>query len=76
MRLCRRRIYDVVDLDAWLDDCKSRGRARKEKSLWPEKKASTDAKTRHPGGSTASSRMDAAYAKALGFESERRQTNI
>jgi hypothetical protein len=68
VRLGRRRVYDVVDLDAWLDDHKSRGRASKEKSLWPEKEASTDARTRRTGGSTASSPMAAEYAKALGFE--------
>ena len=40
IRLGRRRVYDRVDLDRWLDDHKSRGRAIKEE-LWPEKKDST-----------------------------------
>ena len=44
IRLGRRRVYDRVDLDRWLDNHKSRGRAIKEE-LWPEKKDSTEGKT-------------------------------
>jgi hypothetical protein len=40
IRLGRRRVYDRIDLDRWLDDYKSRGRVIKE-DLWPEKKDST-----------------------------------
>ncbi|MET0117595.1 MAG: hypothetical protein ABW090_09235 [Sedimenticola sp.] len=68
IKLGRRCLYDVVDLDAWLDDYKSRGRARKE-VLWPVKKDSIDVKTRPTGGLIQSSQMDAEYAKALGVES-------
>jgi len=68
VRLGRRLVYDRVDLDAWLDEHKRRGRAMKEVS-WPEDEDSTDDKTHPSGGSTWSSRMDAEYAKALGFGS-------
>ena len=68
IRLGRRRVYDRVDLDRWLDDHKSRGRAIKE-DLWPEKKDSTEEKIRRTGGSTLSSRTDAEYAKALDLPS-------
>jgi hypothetical protein len=71
VRLGRRLLYDRVDLDAWLDEHKGRGRAVKE-TLWPEDEDSTDDKTRRTGGSTWSSRMDAEYAKALGFGSSTR----
>ena len=68
IRLGRRLVYDRVDLDRWLDDHKSRGRAIKE-DLWPEKKDSTEEKIRRTGGSTLSSRTDAEYAKALDLPS-------
>lgn len=68
IRLGRRRVYDRVDLDRWLDETKSRGRAIKEE-LWPEKKDSTEGKIRRIGGSTQSSRTDAEYVKALGLKS-------
>jgi hypothetical protein len=68
IRLGRRRVYDRVDLDRWLDEYKSRGRAIKEE-LWPEKKDSIDGKIRRIGGSTQSSRTDAEYAKVLGLKS-------
>ena len=63
IRLGRRRVYDRVDLDRWLDETKSRGRAIKEE-LWPEKKDSTDEKTRRIGGSRSSSQTDARYAES------------
>ena len=44
---------------------KCRGRAWKE-TLWPVNVDSTAARIRGSGGSTSFSRMDAAYAKALG----------
>jgi predicted DNA-binding transcriptional regulator AlpA len=68
VRLGRRLVYDRVDLDHWLDETKSRGRAIKE-DLWPEKKDSTEGTTRRTGGSTLSSRTDAEYAKALDLPS-------
>jgi hypothetical protein len=58
IRLGRRRVYDRVDLDRWLDDYKSRGRAIKEE-LWPEKKDSTEGRIHRIGGSTQSSQTDA-----------------
>ena len=68
IRLGRRRVYDRVDLDRWLDNHKPRGRAIKEE-LWPEKKDSTEGKTRPIGGSMSSSQTDAVYAKVLGLKS-------
>jgi len=68
IRLGRRLVYDRVDLDRWLDETKSRGRAIKEE-LWPEKKDSTDAKIHPTGGSRSSSQMDARYAEVLGLKS-------
>jgi predicted DNA-binding transcriptional regulator AlpA len=68
VRLGRRLVYDRVDLDRWLDETKSRGRAIKEE-LWPEKKDSTDVRTHRTGGSRSSSRTDAEYAKVLGLKS-------
>ena len=68
IRLGRRRVYDRVDLDRWLDNHKSRGRAIKEE-LWPEKKDSTGDKIHRTGGSKRSSRTDAEYVKALGLKS-------
>jgi hypothetical protein len=68
IRLGRRLVYDRVDLDRWLDETKSRGRAIKE-DLWPEKKVSTGGTTHRTGGSRLSSRTDAEYAKALDLPS-------
>jgi hypothetical protein len=68
VRLGRRLVYDRVDLDRWLNDYKSRGRAIKE-DLWPEKKDSTEGRTHRTGGSISSSRTDGEYAKALGLPS-------
>ncbi len=62
-----RNLWDRIDLDAWLDDHKRRGRAREE-NLWPEKEDYISARTRPTGGSTSSSPMDDAYAEALGLE--------
>ncbi len=68
IRFGRRTVYDLIDLDQWLDDYKSRGRAIKEE-LWPEKKDSTGDKIHRTGGSKRSSRTDAEYVKALGLKS-------
>ena len=48
----RRCVYDVLDLDAWLEEYKQREhwRAGKEKSLWPVKQESTGAQIQSSGG--------------------------
>jgi len=68
----RRSVYDRVDLDAWLDDYKHRGRAKKE-TLWPVKTDSTDGGTRATGGSILHYRTADAYAKALGLKTEKKR---
>lgn len=66
IKLGRRCVYDVLDLDAWLDEYKQRGRAGKEKSLWPNKKpGSIDVVTLDSGGLIQPSQMASAYAEAL-----------
>jgi hypothetical protein len=60
----RRCVYDRIDLDAWLDEYKSRGRARKEHS-WPVKAASTGDGTPVSGGSMSYCPAADAYAEAL-----------
>src|SRR5258708_5493087 len=64
VRFGRRVVYDRVDLDAWLDEYKSRGRARKE-TLWPVKPASTGERTLASGGSMSYCPTANAYAEAL-----------
>ena len=44
IKIGRRCVYDVLDLDAWLNEYKQRGRAGKEKTLWPVKPESTGAR--------------------------------
>jgi hypothetical protein len=65
IRKGRCKLYDRIDLDQRMQQDKCRGRAWKE-ILWPVNVDSTAARTRGFGGSTSFSRMDAAYAKALG----------
>src|SRR5258707_12412929 len=65
IRKGRCKVYDRIDLDARRQQDKCRGRAWKE-TLWPWNLDSTAARTRGFGGSASFSRMDAAYAKALG----------
>ena len=67
LKIRSRNLWDRIDLDAWLDDHKRRGRA-KEENLWPEKEDSISARTHLTGGSTSSFPMDDAYAEALGLE--------
>ncbi len=67
IKMGRRCVYDVLDLDAWLDEYKQRGRARKEE-IWPEKKVSINAKAPRSGGSTLCSQTDAEYVKALSLD--------
>ena len=65
----RRCVYDRIDLDAWLDDYKQRGRAGKEVE-WPVKEESTGAATLDVGGLQRRYRTDAAYASVLGLKTE------
>jgi hypothetical protein len=65
IRKGRCKLYDRIDLDERMQHDKRRGRAWKE-ILWPVNVDCTAARTRGSGGSTSFSRMDAAYAKALG----------
>jgi len=65
IRKGRCKVYDRIDLDAYMQDDRHRGRAWKE-NLWPVNVDSTAARIRGTGGSASSSRTDAAYAKALG----------
>jgi hypothetical protein len=65
IRKGRCKVYDRIDLDAYMQDDRHRGRAWKE-ILWPVNVDSTAAKIRGTGGSTSFSRTDDAYAKALG----------
>jgi hypothetical protein len=67
IKLGRRSVYDVIDLDTWLDEYTARGRARME-VLWPENKDSTNARTHRIGGSMWSSQTDAEDVKALGYD--------
>jgi hypothetical protein len=62
----RRRVYDKVDLDTWLDEYKQRGRAGKE-TLWPVKPESTGGPTRVSGGSMQYYPTANAYAEVLGL---------
>jgi hypothetical protein len=72
VKLGRRRVYDKVDLDGWLDEHKRRGRARKE-TEWPEKADSTGGAIRASGGSTWYYPAADAYASALGLHTEPRR---
>jgi hypothetical protein len=65
IRKGRCKVYDRIDLDERMQEDKCRGRAWKE-TLWPVNVDSTAARIRGSGGLTWFSRMDAAYAKALG----------
>jgi len=74
IKLGRRCVYDVLDLDAWLEDYKQRerGRAGKEKSLWPKMLESTEGPIPGTGGWQQPSRTADAYAKALGLKTEKK----
>jgi hypothetical protein len=74
IKLGRRCLYDKLDLDAWLDDYKSRerGRARKEKTLWPMKLDSTEDRIPGIGGLQQPSRTASEYAKVLGLKTEKK----
>ena len=72
IKLGRRCVYDRLDLDAWLDETKRRGRAVEE-TLWPSKEGSTGAKTPGTGGSIQPFQTADAYAKALGLKTSRKR---
>jgi hypothetical protein len=72
VRFGRRCVYDVVDLDHWLDEHKRRGRARKEVQ-WPVKLGSTGGTTRASGGSMLHYPTADAYVKALGLKSDKKR---
>ena len=74
IKLGRRCLYDKLDLDTWLDEYKNRerGRARKEKTLWPMKPESTGARILATGGLMQPSRTASEYAKVLGLKTENR----
>jgi hypothetical protein len=72
VQIGRRCVYDRVDLDAWLDEYKHRGRARKEFSSWLVKADSTGGGIPVTGGSMWYDRTADAYAKALGLKTERK----
>lgn len=65
----RRRVYDRVDLDAWLDDYKQQGRAGKE-TQWPVKPGSTGETIPVSGGLQQRYRTASVYAKALGLKTD------
>ena len=67
----RRMVYDVIDLDLWLEEYKQRGRAGKEK-LWLVKPESTRETIRHTGGSMQHSQTAKEYAKVLGLKTDQK----
>ncbi len=70
VKLGRRSVYDRVDLDAWLEETKQRGRAGKE-TRWPVNVVSTGDLTLGVGGLMQPSRTANAYAKALGLKTKK-----
>ena len=67
VRLGRRRVYDRVDLDAWLDEHKGERRRVGKEYLWPVTKESTGGPIPLSGGSMRRSPTAKEYAKALGL---------
>jgi hypothetical protein len=65
IKIGRRSVWDIVDLDTWLNEYKGRGWAGKERTKWPEKEESTGAEILRTGGSTLYYQTASAYAKAL-----------
>ena len=71
IKIGRRSVWDVIDLDAWLDEYKGRGRAGKEgASKWPVKPESTDGTTPATGGLKLYYQTASEYAKALGLKTD------
>ncbi|WP_200385310.1 helix-turn-helix domain-containing protein [Rhodocyclus tenuis] len=78
IKLGRRCVYDVLDLDAWLEDYeqRERGRAGKGKSSWLVKQESTKGRILGAGGLQQPSRTEDAYARALGLKTENKRKRI
>lgn len=74
IKLGRRSVWDVVDLDTWLGEYKDRGRAGKEgETKWPAKTESISGATRATGGSASYYQTAGAYARALGLRTEKKR---
>ena len=73
IKLGRRCVYDKLDLDAWLEEYKQRGRAGKDDTLWPTKMESIEGRILGTGGLRQRSQTAKEYAKALGLKSEKKQ---
>lgn len=63
----RRLVYDVVDLDVWLEEYKQRGRAGKE-VIWPKKPESTSEMIHPIGGLMQRSQTAKEYERVLGLK--------
>ena len=72
IKLGRRCVYDVLDLNVWLEDYKQRGRAGKESSLWPKKLEPTEDRILGTGGLQQPSQTADIYAKVLGLKTGRK----
>jgi hypothetical protein len=74
----RRLVYDVVDLDLWLEEYKQRERGRVGKDLIciNPKMASIGGKTHATGGSIQFYRTADAYAQALGLKTSPKPKRI
>ena len=68
----RRIVYDKIDLDLWLEEYKTRGRAGKE-NVWLVKPESTGGRIRASGGSIRYYPTANAYAEALGLKIVRKR---
>lgn len=75
IKLGRRCVYDVLDLDSWLEEYKQREqrRAGKEKSSWLKKPESTKGLILGTGGLQQHSRTELEYARALGLKTDNRR---
>ena len=74
--LGRRRVYDRLDLDAWLDETKGERRRAGKEYLWPVTKEFTGDRIPVSGGSMQRSPTAKEYAKALGLKTERTPKRI
>jgi len=73
IKIGRRSVWDVVDLDAWVEEYKGRGRAGKDGiDKWPVKLESTDGEIPGTGGSSSYYRTASEYARALGLKTEKK----
>ena len=67
----RRSVYDVIDLNLWLEEYKQRGRVGKE-TLWLAKPESTGEMVHHTGGLVQHSQTAKEYARVLGLKTEKK----